>query len=74
MKIVVTALIKSLEAILNCLIVITLIFIMFSILGTFFLKDKMGFCDVDDKYKYKNIKFMYYFIFYLKKVFQNNNV
>ena len=51
MKIVVKALMESIGAILNCLLVFFLVYLMFGILGTFFLKNKMGYCDLDDKYK-----------------------
>lgn len=51
MKIVVTALLDSITSIFNTLIVIVLIWLMFAILGVSLLKEKMGFCDVEDHYE-----------------------
>jgi len=46
MKIVVTALLSSTGAISNVLIVLFLVYLMFSILGLSLLRNKMGYCDV----------------------------
>lgn len=50
MKIVVNALLNSVVAIMNVGIVILMVWIMFAILAISFMKDHMGYCDVDDYY------------------------
>lgn len=46
MKIVVNALLESMIAILNVLIVIGMVWVMFAILGQNLMKDKLGYCNV----------------------------
>lgn len=48
MKILVNALLESLVAILNVLIVISMVWVMFSILGTNLMRSKMAYCQVND--------------------------
>ena len=48
LKIVVNAILGSLVGLMNVLIVILLLWIMFSIFGVFLLNDKMGFCHLTD--------------------------
>jgi len=55
MKIVVNSLLESIVALLNVLIVIGMVWIMFAILGSSLMKDKLGYCSADhirnfDKY------------------------
>lgn len=51
MKIVVTALMHSLTAIFNVLIVLFLIFLMFAILGMSLMQGKMGYCNVENYFE-----------------------
>lgn len=48
MKIVVNALLSSTSAILNVVIVVFLVYLMFAILGMSFIRDKLGYCDIED--------------------------
>ena len=50
MKIVVIALLESVSAIFNVLIVVVLIWLMFAILGISLLGGRMGRCDIDNFY------------------------
>lgn len=50
MKIVVIALLESVSAIFNVLIVVVLIWLMFAILGISLLGGRMGLCDIDNFY------------------------
>lgn len=49
-KIVVTALMQSMGAIMNVLIVVFLVYLMFGILGISLMKDKSGYCDIENYY------------------------
>jgi hypothetical protein len=50
MKVVVIALMESVGAIMNVLIVIFLIWLMFAILGMSLIGNRMGYCNVDEYY------------------------
>lgn len=50
MKIVVTALLESVPAVLNVLIVVLLIWMMFAILGINLMKDALWYCKLPDNY------------------------
>lgn len=52
MKILVNGLLESLVAIMNVLIVICMVWVMFSILGTNLMRDNMGYCKVPDDPKF----------------------
>ena len=51
MKLVVTALLESVSGIFNVLIVVLIIWMMFAILGMNLLKDKMGYCEIENFYE-----------------------
>lgn len=57
MKILVNSLLESLIAILNVLIVISMVWVMFSILGTNLMRSKFGYCSVaaDPKFDYYGV-------------------
>ena len=50
MKIVVNSLLNSVTSIINVIIVIFIVWLMFGVLGVSLLKDRMGFCEIEEKY------------------------
>jgi len=50
MKMVVSSLLDSITSIINVIIVIFIVWLIFGILGVSLLKDRMGFCEIEEKY------------------------